>query len=64
MAHDRCWFIRQGSDVQGPFRLDSVQSWIRDGRVREEMELSPEGDRWVPAEPGFEAGCISVELSP
>ncbi len=36
-------WIRQGTEVQGPFSVDRVRRWIAEGRVRRDMQFSADG---------------------
>jgi hypothetical protein len=43
------YFIRQnGQGSQGPFEESRIEGWIAQGRVRAEMEISGDGQRWMP----------------
>lgn len=45
------YFIRQGAHgAQGPFDEARIAGYIAAGRVRPGMEISPDGQRWMPVE--------------
>lgn len=45
------WIRQGGTSIQGPFPVSRVRGWIKDGRVRQEMEFSTDaGATWLPGE--------------
>lgn len=52
------YYIRQQKKfVSGPHRIEDIRQWIREGKVREEMEFSSDGRDWM-------LGIEMVELFP
>lgn len=52
------YYIRQQRKfVSGPHRIEDIRQWVREGKVREEMEFSPDGKDWM-------LGIEMVELFP
>lgn len=42
------YYIRQQrKHVSGPHQLDAIKQWVKEGKVREEMEFSEDGDEWM-----------------
>lgn len=42
------YYIRQKkSYVSGPHEVEHIRQWIREGKVREEMEFSEDGEDWM-----------------
>jgi len=42
------YYIRQQrKHVAGPFDLLVIQGWVKEGKVREEMEFSEDGHEWM-----------------
>ena len=42
------YYIRQkGEYVSGPHDLDQIRAWIKEGKVREEMEFSEDQVEWM-----------------
>lgn len=42
------YYIRQhGKYVSGPHEIDAIRGWIREGKVRQEMEFSVDGTEWM-----------------
>jgi hypothetical protein len=42
------YYIRQHKKhVSGPHEIDAIRGWIREGKVRQEMEFSPDGVEWM-----------------
>lgn len=43
----RYYIRQQRKHVSGPFDLERLKAWVRDGKVREEMEFSEDGETWM-----------------
>lgn len=43
----RYWIRQHGEHISGPHDLEAIRAWIRDGKVRPEMEFSPDGCEWI-----------------
>ncbi len=42
------YYIRQHNNhVSGPHTVDDIRQWIKEGKVRENMEFSPDGHEWM-----------------
>jgi hypothetical protein len=42
------YYIRQHRKfVSGPHRIEDIREWVREGKVREEMEFSEDGVEWM-----------------
>lgn len=42
------YYIRQHKKhVSGPHEIDHIRQWIREGKVRQEMEFSVDGVEWM-----------------
>jgi hypothetical protein len=42
------YYIRQLREhVSGPHDVESIRAWIKQGKVREEMEFSEDGHEWM-----------------
>jgi hypothetical protein len=42
------YYIRQHRKfVSGPHRVEDIRVWVREGKVREEMEFSEDGVTWM-----------------
>jgi hypothetical protein len=48
MASEQIWIRQEGGSVQGPFPSERVTGWMRTGKVRPGMELSGDGQEWIP----------------
>ncbi len=42
------YYIRQNkTHVSGPYDVEDIKGWIRDGRVRSDAEFSVDGKEWI-----------------
>ena len=42
------YYIRQHrKHVSGPFAIEAIRQWVKEGKVREEMEFSEDREDWM-----------------
>jgi len=42
------YYIRQHHKyVSGPHEVEAIRAWIKEGKVRDEMEFSLDGEEWM-----------------
>jgi hypothetical protein len=43
---EKRWYVRHGDHVDGPHPTSRILAWHREGRLPDDVLLSPDGQRW------------------